>query len=149
MGAKVQNFSHYLSTEEPLAKKQTQAGLAELEHKELAEPGETGWKLIGDGRSFAAHFLLIGQFLRLDAWQLEEQRAVHGTILALQAGLHDNLYLVREEERVLIKSVSSNFLCEITEELAARTAMGPPPGDAEREKPDGSVSDPILPSQSK
>ncbi len=140
---------HYLSTQDTLTGDQVHSALAELQEKSLVESGKDGWELVGDGRSLAGHFPLIGQFLRLDAWQLEEKQAAHGTILALQAGLHDNLYLDREEEQVILKAVSSNFLYELTEELIGRTDVAAGARNPGAENSVGPDEDPLLPPQSK
>lgn len=80
-------------------------------------PGSDGqFRLTGEGLAFANNFLLLTQVLRLEiGTQSDDAEVLRSGMLCLQAGLHDNLYVDREDGLVVLESVAARFVCDMME----------------------------------
>ncbi|MBS4031489.1 MAG: hypothetical protein KGZ63_08725 [Clostridiales bacterium] len=87
---------------------------------QVAVQKDKGYGLEGDGMSFANNFLLSAQVLRLEVCTHDQEgKIARSAMLCLQAGLHDNLYLDREGEMVLLETVSSKHVVDMIETFLA------------------------------
>lgn len=82
----------------------------------VAARSRDGYRLGGDGQSFAGNFLTATQVLRLEVCsQGAAGEVTRSAMVCLQAGLHDNLYLDREKGLVILEAVSSRLVVDMVE----------------------------------
>ena len=94
--------------------------LEKLLQIQVAMKKEDNYGLDGDGLSFANNFLLAAQVLRLEVFTQDQAGTVtHSAMACLQAGLHDNLYLDREGDKVVLEAVSSKCVVDMIDTFLA------------------------------
>jgi len=90
-----------------LTLKEVENGLAALEKLKLIARDEGNYNLAGDGFYFSDGFLLISQILRMDVFLNKDGAVTKSSMLCLQAGLHDILYMETEGGHLRLRAVSS------------------------------------------
>ncbi len=88
----------------------------------VARETEEGFRLSGEGLSFANNFLTVSQVLRLDIMTSPEnntEESVRSSMVCLQAGLHDNLYLDSKGDKVVMETISAAFMKDMLQTFVA------------------------------
>lgn len=111
-----------------LTLKDVENGLAALEKLKLIARSENNYNLAGDGFYFSDGFLLISQVLRMEVFLDKGGGAVtKSSMLCLQAGLHDILYMETEDGGLRLRAVSSKHAVDT---MGVLLAEGKENGDA-------------------
>jgi len=139
----------------PYHHEKVDTALQQLVAKGVARRTEQGYRLSGEGLNFANRFLIISQVLRLDiiaSPENETEGLVRSGMVCLQAGLHDNLYLDRKGDKVVMEAISAAFLKEmlqtfIAEQFEAKildpmTELAQPPPEPEAAKTENVPAEP-------
>ncbi len=91
-----------------------------LTENKVVEEGNNGFRLAYEGLSFANNFLLISQVLRLEVGAQENgSGVVLSKMLCLQAGIHDHLYLEKDEDKLSVEAVSAHYIAEMVDVFLA------------------------------
>ncbi len=101
-----------------LDQERIEKAMQQLIEKQVVEKTEQGYSLRGEGLAAANNFLLLSQALRLDiAAQKDEEEddgeLIHSGMLCLNAGIHDNLYVDREGDKLKLETVSAAFIKDV------------------------------------
>lgn len=111
-----------------LTLKELENGLETLEKQKLIAKVENDYVLFGDGFYFADGFLLISQVLRAEVFlDKGDGTATKSSMLCLQAGLHDILFLEKEDGGMRLRAVSSRHTVDT---IGVLLAEGKESGDA-------------------
>lgn len=106
--------------DEFLAEDAVTENLEKLLQLQVVMNKDGNYALEGDGLAFANNFLLAGQILRLEVFtQNQAGNVTRSGMACMQAGLHDNLYLDREGETVVLEAVSSKHVVDMIETFLA------------------------------
>lgn len=111
----------------PYRQEKVDTALHQLIAEGVARETEEGFRLSGKGLSFANNFLTVSQVLRLDIMTSPEndtEELVRSSMVCLQSGLHDNLYLDTKGDKVVMETISAALVKDMLKTFIADKTDG-------------------------